>query len=119
MECIISDVNGGITIHTLVYASGSVFVWISDPKDVALDDFHIATPDKYSKLPALSSRMGDTESRGRGLALRITKRFGIQCIVSWCIGDQASIGGDIVKSVESKVFEVVESAQQKYKIGIA
>lgn len=116
MECIIRHVDtaaGSVVIHTLVYPSGGVFVWILSAKDIALDDFHIATPDKYSKLPAMSSRMGDTESRGRGLALRISKKFGIQSIISWCIGDASSIGGEGVKAVEASIFDTIHSVVSK------
>ncbi len=116
MECIIDRVEtsaGDVIVHTLVYPSRSVIVWILSSRGASLDDLHIASPDKYSKLPALSSRMGDTESRGRGLALRISKKFGIQCIVSWCLGDEGAVGGEIVKSVENKVFDTIQSLEAK------
>jgi hypothetical protein len=116
MECIINKVStsaGDAIIHCNVYPNGSVFLWVFSAGQVSAEDLHIATPDKYSALLALSSRIGDSESRGRGLALRLTKKMGIQCVVSWNI--DASVASDVVSTIESEMFNTVERVRVSRK----
>lgn len=95
--------TGNFLLHYIIYPNGTVFVWVADNKEISFDDFHVAVPDKFGSLPALSTRLGETDSRGRFTALRLSKRLGVQAVVSWSIdqNDETSrlIENEILKDI--------------------
>lgn len=82
---IIPTPAGEALVHYVVYPNSSVFVWVTSANELDLDDLHIAVPDKFGRLPALTTRIGDQDSRGRFVALRLSKKLNIPVIVSWSL----------------------------------
>ena len=104
MDCFSETVStslGDVLLHYLVYPNGSVFVWVSAAASTEFDDFHVAVPDKFSSLPAVSSRMGGYESSGRNVALRLSKKLQLPVIVSWSVPAEFEADTNLI---ESRIF---------------
>jgi len=112
MECVINTVNtdtGDIVIHYLFYPNGSVFLWVFYASDPDFRDFHTAVPDKYSSIPAISTRIGETDSTGRFLAMKLSKKMGVPIIVSWSLPETVDASDQVALAVESRIFQDIKS----------
>ena len=113
MECVIKQFAVESTIvlaHFLLYGNGSIFVWVSSPDIPEISDFHAAVPDKYSYIPAVTTKVGEMESTGRLLALKLAKKLQVPVIVSWNIEVYSP---EIVSSIEHRLFEEIKSAKTR------
>ena len=104
MDCFsrtLSTPTGDVFLHYLVYPNQSVFVWVSLANELEFDDFHVAVPDQFSSLPAVTSRMGGDASVGRNVALRLSKKLACPVIVSWSLPDELPIDAS---GIETEIF---------------
>lgn len=102
---IVSSEAGDILLHFIDYPNGSIFVWATTVQDLSFDDFHVAVPDKFARLPAVSTRMGDTDSIGRFVALRLSQRLKTPVVVSWSL--PGFTGGEGAQFVEAEILKEI------------
>jgi hypothetical protein len=107
MDCVIKTVHtdaGDLTVHYLFYPNGSVFLWIFHNIEIDFSDFHTAVPDKYGSIPAISSRIGDSDSPGKYLAMKLSKKLNVPVVVSWSLPDSLA-STEMANEVESRIFQ--------------
>lgn len=108
METFVEKVTSGVgdvILHIIKYPNGSIFVWVTPEANPQFEDFHVATPTDFSSIPAVTTRIGDSESTGRFVALRLSKRLGVPVVVSWSLGD---VVADEFSAIESEVFSILK-----------
>lgn len=117
MECFAKTLetdSGEILLHFIRYPNNSMFVWVSRACSPEFDEFHVASPTMFSDVPAVSTRLGDAESRGRSVALRISKRIRVPVIVSWSIPEEYSA---VFGLVEAEIFANLSSSRSPSVVG--
>ena len=73
---------------------------------VAFDDFHAAALTEYSDVPSVSTRLGETDSLGRTLSMKLARRFKLPTIVSWSLpGEFDDFSSTIEREVISAILE--------------
>ena len=113
MDCfsrILSTTTGDVLLHYLIYPNKSVFVWASLTVSLDFDDFHVAVPDQFSQLPAVTSRMGGEASLGRSIAVRLSKKLERPVIVSWSIPEDIPIDAS---AIESEIFKDIRERRSR------
>ena len=111
MECIIRTIStdsAEVVAHFLVYPNGSVFVWVFGADDPSINDFHTAVPSKFSSVPSVSTKIGELESTGRALALKLTTKFQVPMVVSWNIDNHSPA---VISAVETSLFHEIKNIQ--------
>ena len=98
---------GDVLVHAISYPNRSLFLWIASSENPDFDDFHMATQTEFSSIPAVTTRLGDAESTGRNVALRLSKKLGVPVVVSWSLPDGFA---DVFASVESQVFSILKKS---------
>lgn len=108
MECVIRQISSDsaeVIAHFLLYPNGSIFVWVCAPDAPLISDFHAAVPDKFSNVPAVSTKIGELESTGRFLSLKLAKKLNAPAIVSWNCDAQSA---ESVSAIEARLFEEIK-----------
>jgi hypothetical protein len=77
--------KGDVLVHLISYPNGSAFIWITLTSDPRFDDFHAAATTAFSDVPSVTTRLGETDSIGRTLSLKLAHRLKAPCIVSWSL----------------------------------
>ncbi len=95
---------GEICVNVLTYSNASIFVWVGIPGDVRFDDFHASAPSEYSEIPPVSTRLGETDSPGRALSLKLAKRFRSPVMISWCVPDEFMSAS---AEIEDRILSIV------------
>lgn len=111
MECAIRQFSSDSTevvAHFLIYPNGSVFVWVFSADAPFISDFHAATPDKFSNVPAVTTKLGELESTGRFLSLKLAKKLKTPVMVSWSLDDRSP---ESVATIEARLFEEIKTLQ--------
>ena len=108
MDCfteVLATNTAEVLLHFLIYPNKSVFVWVSPTSSIQFDDFHVAVPDQFSNLPAVTSKLGENDSVGRHVALRLSKKLQVPVIVSWSLPEELGVDGG---PIESKIFSAIQ-----------
>ena len=98
---------GDVVVHAIAYPNRSIFLWVTFSEGPVFGDFHFAVQTEFSSIPAVSTRLGDAESTGRSVAIRLSKKLGVPVIVSWNLPEDFSSETQV--SVESRVFSILKS----------
>jgi len=73
-------------------------------------DFHTAVPSQFSSIPSVSTKVGELESTGRTLALKLAKKLNVPVIVSWNLESDSP---EIIAAVETSLFKEIKIIQAK------
>jgi hypothetical protein len=95
-----------------LYPNSSVFIWVSHTAEVDFNDFHAAVPDKYARIPAVSTRIGDSDSTGKYLAIKLTKKLNVPVVVSWSLPDTLG-SSEIRTTIENQIFQDIKDISSK------
>lgn len=106
-ETIATD-SGEVLIHMISYPNGSIFAWITLASDPKMDDFHISAITAFSEVPSVSTRLGETDSIGRSLSLKLARRLKAPCIVSWSLPSEFEAHSI---QVETAVFRIAQNVK--------
>lgn len=113
MRTISTDI-GEVLLNIVSYPNGSHFVWISRLDAPEFDDFHIASITEFSDIPSVSTRLGETDSLGRALSIKLARRFHVPSVVSWSLGVEFE---SVSQVVEKEVFRAILEKQSSH-IGV-
>lgn len=111
----VSTELGDVIVHVIEYPNRSLFLWVTLSESPVFGDFHFAVQTEFSSIPAVTTRLGDAESTGRSVALRLSKKLGVPVIVSWNVSDDFT--SEAAVSVESRVFSVLKNRTSPSVIG--
>lgn len=84
----VSTELGEVLVNVFIYPNTSLLVWVSRVGEYSLDDFHAAAMTEYSEIPSVTTRLGESDSVGRSLSMKLTKRYGAPVMVSWSLGSE-------------------------------
>lgn len=73
-----------------------------------MEDFHTAVPSTFSSIPSVSTKVGEIESTGRSLALKLAKKLQVPVIVSWNLESDSP---ELVATVEASLFKEIKIIQ--------
>lgn len=104
IENFIIDCEGTEILGNYILMDSSCFVWIGH-RDQAFSILDMALLTKYDNLPLTSTIFNDSDSSsfGVGIAQRISKKFAIQCFLSYNI---VSPDTKFQYLVEKKLIEI-------------
>jgi len=78
-----------------------------------VNDFHAAVPSKFSSIPSVSTKVGDLESTGRSLSLKLAKKLQVPVVVSWNLDANSA---DVIAAVEASLFTEIKTIQANRSI---
>lgn len=112
LKSFIVDIDGNMSVGNILFLERSCYVWIGDQNESSMSSLVVAMNTKYENMPLSTTVFdesgNDSNSIGCSLAQRISKRFNIQCFVSYNLSNArglSQIESELVKAISENNLE--------------